>query len=99
MNINFAIIFRTVNPFCLCNAETETISHYLLRCPLLSEQSSKLLESHSNLDNTLLNHCDDNIVNILLYGSSKYNFYPNNKILLPTAEFLKSTEGFDKPLF
>ena len=32
------------------------------------------LESLRNLDNTLLNHCDDNVVNILLYGSSKYSF-------------------------
>ena len=32
------------------------------------------LESLRNLDNTLLNRCDDNVVNILLYGSSKYRF-------------------------
>ena len=44
----------TVNPLCLCNTETETISHYLLRCSLFSEQRTKLLESLSNLDNTLL---------------------------------------------
>ena len=60
-----------VNPFCLCNAKTETTSHYLLRCPLFSEEKTKLLESLSNLDDTLLNHCDDDIVNALLYRSSK----------------------------
>ena len=89
----------TVNPFCLCNAETEITSHYLLRCPLFSVQRMKLLESHSNLDNTLLNHCDDDIVNILLYGSSRYSFSTNNKILSLTAEFSESTKRFHKPLF
>ena len=29
--------WNTINPFCLCNAEPETASHYLLRCPLFSE--------------------------------------------------------------
>ena len=89
----------TANPLCLCNTETETTSHYLLRCPLFTEQRTKLLESPSNLDDTLLNHCDDDIVNTLLYGSSKYSFSTNNKILSLTVEFLESTKRFDKPLF
>ena len=33
----------TVNPLCCCNTETETTSHYLLRCHLFSEQRTKLL--------------------------------------------------------
>ena len=93
----------TVNPFCLCNAETETTSHYLSRCPLFFEQRAKLLESLSNLDNILLNHCDDDDDDddddILLCGSSKYSFSTNNKILTLTVEFLESTKRFDKPLF
>ena len=68
----------TVNPLCLCNTETETASHYLLRCPLFSEKRTKL----RNLDNTLFNHCDDDLVKISLYGPSNYSFSTNNKILL-----------------
>ena len=75
----------TVNPFRLCNVDTETISHYLLGCPLFAK--------------TLLNHCDDDIVNIFLYGSSKYSFSTNNKILSLIVEFLESTKHFDKRLF
>ena len=81
------------------NAETETTSHHLLRCPLFSEQRTKPFESLSNLDNTLLNHSDDDIVIFLLYGSSKYIFSTNNKILSLTVEFLESTKRFDKSLF
>ena len=53
-----------VNPLYLCNGEPETTSDYPLRCPLFAEQKTKLLESPSNLEDTLLNHCDDDIINI-----------------------------------
>ena len=89
----------TVNPFCCCNTETETTSHYLLRCHLFSEQRTKLLENFRNLDNTLLSHCDDEFLQILLYGSHKFSSSVNNKILSLTIEFLESAKRFDKPLF
>ena len=87
----------TVNPLCCCNTETETTSHYLLRCHLFSEQRTKLLENLKNLDNTLLSHCDDELLQILLYGSHKFRFSVNNKILSLTIEFLESTKCFHKP--
>ena len=89
----------TVNPLCCCNTETETTSHYLLRCHLFSEQRTKLLENLKNLDNTLLSHRDDELLQILLYGSHKFSSSVNNKILSLTIEFLESTKRFDKPLF
>ena len=72
---------KAVNPLCFSNAETETTSHYLLRCLLFSEQRTNLLKSLRNLQNTLLNHCQDNLVNIFLFGSSKYIFSTNSKML------------------
>ena len=89
----------TVNPLCYCNTETETTSHYLLRCHLFSEQRTKLFENLKNLDNILLSHCDDELPQILLYGSHKFSSSVNNKILSLTIEFLESTKRFDKPLF
>ena len=89
----------TVNPLCCCNTETETTNHNLLRCHLFSEQRTKLLENVKNLDNTLLRHRDDELLQILLYGSHKFSSSVNNKILSLTIEFLESTKRFDKPLF
>ena len=89
----------TVNPLCCCNTETETTSHYLLRYHLFSEQRTKLLENLKNLDNNLLNHCNDELLQILLYGLHKFSSSLNNKILSLTIEFLESTKRFDKPLF
>ena len=89
----------TANPLCCCNTETETTSHYLLRCHLFSEQRTKLLENLQKLDNTLLSHCDDELLQNLLYGLHKFSFSVKNKILSPTIEFLELTKRFDKPLF
>ena len=78
--------------------KAETTSHYLLRCHLFSEQKTKLLENLKNLDNALLSHCDDELLQILLYGSHKFSFSVNNKILSLTIKFLESAKRFDKPL-
>ena len=88
-----------VNPLCCCNTETETTTHYLLRCHFFSEQTTKLLENLKNLDNALLSHCDDELPQIFLYGSHKFRSSVNKKILSLTIEFLESTKHFDKPLF
>ena len=88
-----------VNPLSCGSNETETTSHYLLCCHLFSEQRTKLLENLKNLDNTLLSHRDDELQQILLYGSHKFSSSVSNKILSLTIEFLESTKRFDKPLF
>ena len=64
----------------------------------LPNKEHNSLESLNNLDDKLLNHCDDDIVNVLVYGSSKYSFSTNNKILSVTVEFLESMKRFEKPL-
>ena len=69
-----------------------------MRCNLFSEQRTKL-ENLKNLDNTLLSYHDDELLQILLYGSHKFSSSVNNKILSLTSEFLESTKRFDKPLF
>ena len=89
----------TVNPLCCCNTETETTGHYLLRCDLFSEQRTKPFENLRNLDNTLLSHCDDELIHILLYGLHKFSSSVNNKTLSLTIEFLESPKRFGKPLF
>ena len=107
LRLNFSLLnehklqhnFRdTVNPLCCCNTETETTSHYLLRCHLFSEQRIKFLENLKNVDNTLVSHRDDELLQILLYGSHKFSSSVNNKMLSVTIDFLES-KRFDKPLF
>lgn len=61
--------------------EIETANHYLLRYLSFTEQRMKLLENLLKLDYAISSHCDDDSIQILIYGLSKYSFPMNNKIL------------------
>ena len=99
ININFRHNFRdTVDLFCLCNGQTKTTSHYLLRCLFFIKQKTKLLESSFILTFIKWLWCRY-CKHFILYGSPKCSFFTNNKILLLTVEFLKCQKRFDKPLF
>ena len=58
----------------------------------------KLVGNLRNLE-SLLNQCDDDPVNILLYESSKYSISTSNKIMSLTIERLESVRHFGKPFF
>ena len=86
----------TVNSLCLRNAEAETISHYLLLCPLFSEQRTKLLESLSNLDDALSKSVMI-ILEIFYYMDHLNIAFLKNAVTY--VELLESAKRFDKPLF
>ena len=100
MNINFTIISGIQSTHC-------AVVILKLKLPVtiscvanfFSEQRTKFLENLKNLDNTLLTHRDDELLQILLYGSHKFSSSVNNKILSLNIEFLESTKRFGKPLF
>ena len=100
MNINFTIISGIQSTHCvvviLKLKLPVTISSFAI---CFTEQRTELLENLKNLDNTLLSHRDDELLQILLYGSHKFSSSVNNKILSLTIEFLESTKRFDKPLY
>lgn len=70
-----------------------------LASPLIYEQRTKLLENFLKLDYTVLSHCDNESIQILIYELSKYSFPMNNEVLSHTFEFLESTNCVDKHLF
>lgn len=94
MNINFAKVSgcEFIMPFFVTSKLPVTMS------PCHYEQRMKFIGNLRNLDNTLLNQCDDDLVNILLYESSKYSFSTSNKIMSLTIECLESVKHFGKPL-
>ena len=94
---NFRHNFRnTANSLCLGNAETETISHYLLLCPLFSEQRTKLLESLSNLENALSKSVMI-ILEIFYYMDHLNIAFLQNTVTY--VELLESAQRFNKRLF
>ena len=50
-------------------------------------------------DKDIINETDSDLVNILLFGSSKYEYHINSKILNFSFDFILKTERFSSQLF
>ena len=69
----------TINPLCSCSLEPETTTHFLLHCPHHNEHRQTLLDNLYNIDNSIINLSDDDMVLLLLYGNIKlYTNEQNN---------------------
>ena len=85
---------------CYCGQDTETTSHFLLRCPNHHCARKTLFHKINQVSGTISRQSDLTITKILLFGDNKLDFDETNKILLmPTIEFISLTERFSFPLF
>ena len=50
-------------------------------------------------DKYIIHETDSDLVNILLFGSSKYEYHINSKILIYPIDFILKTERFSSQLF
>ena len=73
--------------------------HYFLHCKLYSDLRIDLLNGVFAMNQSLENFCDKQLLNVLLYGSEKFTFGANIKILSHTSKFPKAAERFDSLLF
>ena len=64
-------------------------------CDCGSETEIDLLKT----DPSLRNLKDELLLDIILYGSDKYNDIVNKEILLHTISFIKNTKRFERPVF
>ena len=84
---------------CACGAGIEATCHYFLRCQFFISHRAKLLNSVFNKHPSIQKLSDDNLVDLLLYGSENFDFKINHDILLLTIDYIKATGRFDGPLF
>ena len=89
----------TINPMCSCGFEPETTDHYLLRCKLYTNLRLDLLNDIYTINQSLKNFSEDQLANVLLFGSENFTLDANANILICTIEFLKATERFNSLLF
>ena len=87
------------NPLCKCGAEVESTSHFLLHCPIYSNDRSSLLSAIRNIDSKLLEITDFSLTQILLYGNPSFDIITNSLILNATIDFILSTKRFEEALF
>ena len=88
----------TINPLCSCMLETESTSHFLLRCSFYSDSRKSLLDNVIEIVGSISNLTNAQIVELLLYGDKKYSVDANTNILKCTISYLKDTGRFDIPL-
>ena len=87
-----------VSPMCDCGAETETISHFFLRCQFFVNERQKLLDDVYWIDASIKNLNEESLVDVLLYGSDRFNDSKNKQILLHTICYIQATKCFERPL-
>ena len=84
---------------CSCGFEPETTDYYLLRCKLYIDLRLDLLNDIYTINQSLKNFSEDQLVNVLLFGSENFTLDANTNILRRTIEFLEATEHFNSLLF
>ena len=52
-----------------------------------------------SIDKDIINETDSDLVNILLFGSIKYHYHINSKILSFSMDFILNTERFSGQLY
>ena len=87
-----------LNPICYCGQDIETSVHYLLHCPIFSDERSIFFNNIRRIDENILSDSDPKISDTLLFGNSSFNDTKNTSILNTTIDYILSTKRFDVPL-
>ena len=78
---NFNHNFRDcINPLCSCSLRVKNNVHFFLHCHHFSLHT-KPMNNIKSIDKDIMNGHDSDLVNILLFGCSKYKYHINSKIL------------------
>ena len=88
-----------INPLCSCSLSVENNIHFFLHYHHFSLQRVTLMNNIKSIDKDIINETDSDLVNILLFGSSKYQYHINSKILSFSIDFILKTERFSGQLY
>ena len=86
-----------LNPICCCGQDIETTVHYLLHCPIFSDERSIFFNNFRSIDENVLSGSDSRISETLLFGISSFNDTKNTSILNTTIGYILTTKRFDVP--
>ena len=83
---------------CDCGAETETTSHFFLRCHFFASERQKLRDDVYRLDASIKHSNWESLIDVLLYSLDRFNGNKNKQILLHTIYYIEATKRFERPL-
>ena len=73
----------SLNPICNSGADVETTSHYLLHCPLFSDDRLVLINNIWNIDNNISNLNDSSFSEVFIFGKSSVNNTKMHRFRIP----------------
>ena len=77
-----------VSPMCDCGAEAESTSQFFLRCQFFANERQKLRDDVYQLDASVKHLNEESLIDVLLYGSDRFNDSRNKQILLRTICYI-----------
>ena len=87
-----------IDPFCPCNMEFESVSHFFVRCHFFTHMRQNLMNDLSRTDARIQLYNDDLLTKTLLYGNKDFTDEVNSRILNLSIEFILKSGRFDGPL-
>ena len=87
-----------INPLCTSSSEIESLSHFFLHRHYFTNICSTLFSELPSVDANIAKFLDNEIVDLFLYGSSKFDTDQNHKILSSCISFILKSERFDGSL-
>ena len=87
-----------LNPLYSFSFEVESVSHFFLHCYYYSNIRSTFLNELQLIDINLLNQEDDIVVEIVLYGSTKFNTNQSFRLLSSSIDYILKSERFSSSL-
>ena len=88
----------TVNPLCSCSLESESTTHFFLRCRNFTGLRKCLMNELVKTDSYVLTLYEKSFTKLLLYGGGRYDNKINKSIILASINFIYSSIRFDGQL-
>ena len=88
----------TIDPFCPCNMETESVSHFFLRCLFYTNERLNLIDELLLIVPSILHFNENYLIELLLYGKKNYSNEINTQIINLSINYIIETKRFDIPL-
>ena len=88
-----------LNPLCDCDKGAETITHLSLHCPSFHTFRQAFLNNIRNINELILSHSEDQLIQKFLHGNPNCNLTANKLILNAKIKYLTLTEQLKCPLF
>ena len=91
LNHNFQ---SCINLLCICGLEVESTSHFFLYCLHYNDICETLLNELKSVDENILKLSGNKLINLLLYGDSKFDSNKNTRLLNAAIKYIIDSGKF-----